>query len=285
MPTQVPDPYYVAFIDEAGDPGLKNVRPIDPAGATEWLCLGAIVMRSELEPKAIDWVQAILSKAQCERSDLHYRYLTAPQKRTALSEISRLPLRGFVLASNKKNMRRYRNVNAERVQSRQWFYNFCLRLLLERVTDFCFRHAKTERAKGRLLKIVYSERKTHSYSQTAAYQELLKIQAKSDALVLSKRRIRWEVLDWRLNEAVAHATCAGSQLADAVTSAFYQASDTLPPTKWNNEFAKLLEPIMARENGACMDYGVALQPTPTWKAKLNDRQRQIFEYYGYKFWP
>jgi hypothetical protein len=33
------------------------------------------------------------------------------------------------------------------------------------------------------------------------------------------------------------------------------------------------------------DYGVALQPTPTWKAKLNDEQREIFEFYGYKFWP
>jgi hypothetical protein len=30
-------PYeYVLYIDEAGDDGLKRVRPIDGAGATEW---------------------------------------------------------------------------------------------------------------------------------------------------------------------------------------------------------------------------------------------------------
>jgi hypothetical protein len=142
-----------------------------------------------------------------------------------------------------------------------------------------------DRAKNRFLKIIYSERQAHSYPQTAAYQELLKTQAKGGALVLSKRRIMWEVLDWRLAEPVSHKSSAGAQLADVVASAFYQAADTLPPTKWNNEFAKLLMPIMAKENGSCMGYGVALQPTPPSKAKLNDKQKDIFEFYGYKFWP
>jgi len=44
-------------------------------------------------------------------------------------------------------------------------------------------------------------------------------------------------------------------------------------------------PIMAKENGSCMGYGVALQPTPPSKARLNDKQKEIFEFYGYKFWP
>jgi hypothetical protein len=42
------DSYYIAFIDEAGDPGLSNVRPIDAVGGTEWLCLGAIFMRAAI---------------------------------------------------------------------------------------------------------------------------------------------------------------------------------------------------------------------------------------------
>jgi hypothetical protein len=126
-------------------------------------------------------------------------------------------------------------MRAERVRSQQWFYNYCLRLLLERVTEFCYRHAASEHAKGRFLKIVCSERGAHSYAQTSAYQELLKMQAKGGALFLNKRRIRWEVLDWRLAEPASHKSSAGAQLADVVASAFYQAVDTLPPTKWNNE--------------------------------------------------
>ena len=38
---------YIAFIDEAGDPGLNRVRPIDENGASEWLVLSAVVMRAK----------------------------------------------------------------------------------------------------------------------------------------------------------------------------------------------------------------------------------------------
>ncbi|MBW5434552.1 DUF3800 domain-containing protein [Bradyrhizobium canariense] len=284
--TSLPTPYYIAFIDEAGDPGLNTVRPIDPVGGTEWLCLSAVVIRAEHDANVVGWVRSMLDQAGIRnRTDLHYRTLADHRKRIVVTELAKLPVRAFVLTSNKKNMRHYRNMRAERVRSQQWFYNFCLRLLLERVTDFCYRHAAEEKAKGRLLKIVYSERGGHSYAQTSAYQELLKMQAKGGALVLSKRRIMWEVLDWRLAEPVSHRSSAGAQLADIVASAFYQAVDTLPPTRWNNEFAKLLMPIMAKENGTYLGYSVALQPTPPSKANLNDQQKQIFEHFGYKFWP
>lgn len=286
VPTDIPDPYYIAFIDEAGDPGLKTVRPIDPKGATEWLCLSAVVVRAKYGGDINGWVRSMLSTAGVQNpTDLHWRNLPDYRKRIVVNELVRHPIRGFVLASNKKNMRGYRNVRAESARSKQWFYNYCLRLLLERVTDFCYQHAKRERANRRFVKIIYSQRDTHSYAQTAAYQELLKVQAKGGALTLSKRRIMWEVLDWRLSEPVSHKSSAGAQLADVVASAFYQAADILPPTKWNNEFAKLLKPIMAKENGSCMGYGVALQPTPPSKARLTDRQKEIFEFYDYKFWP
>lgn len=51
MATQIPEPYYVAYIDEAGDAGLKKVRPIDAVGATEWLCLGAVLIKVKYEPE------------------------------------------------------------------------------------------------------------------------------------------------------------------------------------------------------------------------------------------
>jgi hypothetical protein len=63
------------------------------------------------------------------------------------------------------------------------------------------------------------------------------------------------------------------------------AVDTLPPTKWNNEFEKLLKPIVARNDGHCFNYGLALQPTPPSKGKLTDKQKEIFEFDGYQFWP
>jgi hypothetical protein len=42
---------YIAYVDEAGDPGLNKVRPIDENGASEWLVLSAVVMKAKREPK------------------------------------------------------------------------------------------------------------------------------------------------------------------------------------------------------------------------------------------
>jgi hypothetical protein len=153
------------------------------------------------------------------------------------------------------------------------------------VTHFCYENARSEGANDRLLKITYSECGGHSYGQTIAYQELLKNQAKGGTLLPTKRRIMWEVLDWCLAEPASHKSSAGAQLADVVASSFYQAMDTLPPTKWNNEFAKLLRPIVAKDGDFHFNYGLALQPTPPSKAKLTDQQKEIFEFYGHGFWP
>ncbi len=115
------EPYYLAFIDEAGDPGLNTVRPIDTAGGTEWLCLGAVVIRAARSSDVVNRVRSILLKAGgSNRTDLHYRNLPNFRKRIDCSELAKLPVRAFVLASNKKNMRRYRNLRAERVSSQQW---------------------------------------------------------------------------------------------------------------------------------------------------------------------
>src|ERR1700682_2256617 len=123
-----PDPYYIAFIDEAGDPGLKTVRPIDAVGGTEWLFLGAVVIRATHDKNVVRWVRSIMTAADGRnRTDLHYRDLPNFRRKIVCAEMSKFPIRAFVLASNKKNMRQYRNLRAERVRSQQWFCNFCLK--------------------------------------------------------------------------------------------------------------------------------------------------------------
>ena len=36
---------YVLFVDESGDDGYSKVWPIDPRGASEWLVLGAVLVK------------------------------------------------------------------------------------------------------------------------------------------------------------------------------------------------------------------------------------------------
>lgn len=273
---------YIAYIDEAGDPGLKRVRPIDENGASEWLVLSAVVVKAEREAEVLEWSQEIVQALGItQRRDLHYRTLSPTRKRVAGEMIAKKPLRAFAVCSNKKNMRQYHNPRAAKVPSQQWFYNFCIRLLLERVTAFCVRRTQEDFGKVMPIKIEFSERGGIRYSQTSAYQHYLREQQRGGKIYLKTREPVMAMLDWTLMEQFPHGERAGLQLADFVASSFYQAIDTLGPGEWNCEPAQALQRIMAKENGAYRNFGVALFPTPQAKGKLTDEQRTLFEFYGY----
>jgi hypothetical protein len=273
---------YIAYIDEAGDPGLNKVRPIDENGASEWLVLSAIVVKAEREPLVVDWVADIRNGVGVtQRSDLHYRTLSPTRRIAVATAIAGLPLRGFAILSNKKNMRQYHNANAAKIPSQQWFYNWCVRLLLERVTAFCAARTQKDYGEVRPVKIEFSQRGGHVYSQTVAYHAYLQIQQDGDRVYLQKRQPVREMLNLHLMKAYPHYMRAGLQLADVVASAFYQAADALGPGQWATDAAIALKPIMARENRSCRDFGVALFPPP-WKARLTAEQQTVFREYGYE---
>jgi len=275
---------YIAYIDEAGDPGLKKVRPIDQNGASEWLVLSAVVIKRHREDQVLQWVRTLIDDLGIkQRRDLHYRTLSPTRKRVAAEYIAQLPIRGFAVCSNKKNMRGYHNPRAEKVSSQQWFYNWCVRLLLERVSAFCA--SRSERDYGELqpIKIEFSERGGHRYSQTGAYHYYLRHQQQAGSLYLTKRQPVLGMLDWNLMKAYPHMERAGLQLSDFIGSAFYQAIDTGGQGRWDIEPAMALTPIMAKERGLVRDFGVALFPSRWWEAELSAEQKQIFQHYGYSF--
>ncbi|MFD3192005.1 DUF3800 domain-containing protein, partial [Sedimentitalea sp. HM32M-2] len=177
---------------------------------------------------------------------------------------------------------RYNNERAAVAGGKQWFYNFCVRFLMERVTDLCVRDSEKKFGETRNVKVIFSQRGGHSYGQTKAYWELLRSQYHTGTIYLTRRVMRHEVLRFRLVDYVPHTANAGLQLADAVASAFYQACDTLDVSN-DPSFAKLLRPKMARSGGSAADFGVVLQPTPPWRAELSDTQKEVFSFYGYDF--
>jgi hypothetical protein len=283
-----PPPYhYVAYIDEAGDPGIERVRPLDNPGASEWLVIGATLIEGANEPEPVNWVRSILqATGSTQKLALHFRDLKEWQKPLACLKLATLPVKLFVMTSNKKNMRGHRNERAASktnpLVSKQVFYNYCLRLILERITDFVYRHSMKTYGEPRYVKIIYSKRGGHSYAHTFVYNEILKNQARSNTTFLQRREIRPEVIDIRLQETLAHTSNAGLQLADIVASSFYQAVDILPPTIWDIRNAKLLRDRMAQEGGFIHDYGVTIQPYPkATEAKLLPPQKEIFEFYGF----
>ena len=284
MASKLPEYGYIAYIDEAGDPGLARVRPIDEGGASEWLILSAVVMRAKWEPDVVGWVDEIRNTIKVrQRRYLHYRDLSPSRKDAVAHAISELPLRGFAVCSNKKNMRGYENKRAAKIPSQQWFYNWCVRLLLERVTAFCDQRTMNDFGERKLIKLEFSRRGGLRYSQTRAYHSYLRFQQQGNKIYLQKREPVTDLLHTDLMEDHPHYTRAGLQLADSVASAFYQAVDCLGPGQWLVEPAKALAPIMAKENGRYVDFGVALQPTPPFRANLTPDQQEIFRFYDYDF--
>lgn len=276
---------YIAFVDEAGEPGLRKVRPIDEDGASEWLIMSAVVMRAQRESEITDWLSKVKQEVGLDRTGpLHFRNLS-PKRRLAVAEwLAKQPVRCFAICSNKKNMRGYCNPRAEKISSQEWFYNWCIRLLLERVTAFVAeRRAKDETLADGLTKIEFSRRGGHRYSQTNAYVQYLRHRERTGALTLTKRVIDTDLLNTDLMEHHPHWSRPGLQLADIAASAFYSASNTIGPGEWDMAPALALAPVMARERNAWVDFGVALQPTPAWRAELNDQQKQVYERYGYDF--
>ncbi|MEO9298988.1 DUF3800 domain-containing protein [Devosia alba] len=275
------EPEYIVYIDEAGEPGLHKVRPDDPDGSSEWLTLGAVLVRAKREPEIVDWVKHLRTTIGATQGpELHFRNLSDTRKVQACAAMSALPLRAFCIASNKRNMKGYHNAKATKIPSQEWFYNWLSRLVLERVSDLVWRQSMKEHGKPSLVKIIFSHKGGHAYSQTRAYVEYLKRQETSGTTVLIKREIRPQVLSMWQIEHERSKFSAGAQLADVIASAFYFASDGNYQRPPFIEPAKQLWSIMARERGRVDDYGLALMPTP-FQSELVLVQKRIFEYYGH----
>jgi hypothetical protein len=219
-----------------------------------------------------------------QRPDLHFRHLSESKKKHVCEALAKEPVRFFVLASNKKNMRNYRNPAAEAVSlhPNNWFYNYCVRILLERVTDWCERRSLIEFGAPRHVKLVFSKRGGHSYRHVETYTELLSIQSDTGRLYQKSRAPKFNVIDHRLIDVVQHEQNAGCQIADIIASAFYQAVHT-ESKRWTTDHAKALGPRIATIERRVANEGVTLLPWNPRHARLNQKQMEmeIFRYYGY----
>lgn len=281
-----PEPAYLVYIDEAGDPGLRRVQPLDENGSSEWFTLGAVVVAAEREGEIVQWVREIKWDVhQQQAPDLHYRKLGLSRRIRAASILASKECRLFAVASHKPNMRGYVNERASQVSSQEPFYNWCVRILLERVTAWCSdRNRRDNRATG-AAHLVFSERGGLRFEQLRAYHEYLRHQSRSGSLYLSKRDIAWDVLHPDLYDSVPHRTSAGAQLADVVASAFFQAAHAAAPT-WTPASigpALALRPRVAARGRLRAGFGVTLMPLRSDQQRLSADQRQVFEAYGHSF--
>jgi hypothetical protein len=290
-------PYdYIAYIDEAGDPGLRWVKPTDNKGSA-WFVLSAVVVHADRESEVTEWVAQALAKLRLHQTKaIHFRKLDTLRKTVVCEHLADLPIRCFVMASYKPNMRRWRNDFAARksqelvgrlVPNPNWFYFWCSRILMEKVSHFVMQNSMERYGEPRKVKLEFSENKSLSYEEIAVYFDLLKIHNVAGTQTVKTDDVEWRVMARDLVERHPHNTRAGLQMADVVASAFFKGSDIYDTNGCDPSFARILEPRMARKpdkvGGEIAWYGVKLMPWTLKRAKLPTAlQESLYRFYGYK---
>ncbi len=249
--------------------------------------LSAILIDADREPEASMWASDILTEMkdrQPQLSQLHFKSLTKDNGRRACEMLAAHPMRAFVVSSNKKNMRGYENPYAGLIPSKNWFYCWLTRLLLERVTHFAHKKSIAMYGEVRPLQIVFSERGRFSYGQLMAYYDWLKMRNKAGKNSLPLGDLAWDVMRRDLFDVQPDQARPALQLSDIVASAFFRASDIQQTSKFDPECAKRLLPRMARDPdntlGMVHGFGVKLMPK-LGEAKLTSAQQAIYRFYGY----
>lgn len=275
-------PGYIAYIDEAGDFGLRNVLPIDKNGGSEWFILGAVVVRKDNEKSVAQWLKEARTLAKSTQAkDLHFRTLSDRQKKIVCKYLATLPVRLFVVISNKQNMRQHTNDAASKIsRHRHWFYWWGTRILLERITAFC----SEQNAKGgmprRTLQLEFSRRRDLRKSDFTNYFTRLWGQGKNP--YLNKRTIDWSVFDFKQVEFLDHESKPGLQLADVIASAFFQAVNVHPHGYCSPHYAITLKPRMYSPPGkSLLDEGFTVWPHSLSRVGLTNDQKKVFRSYGF----
>lgn len=269
---------FVLYIDESGDPGLKHIA----TGGSQWFVLSGLLVRSTHVPTLGNTHEAILSQFKNRQTEyLHFKDLIPIKKLIACEELSRTPCRGFCVISDKRNILNYRNPHMG--PNKDWLYWWMTRLLLERVTDYCFRQAENNKIYDPKIRIVFSRRGGNNYDEFKRYLAWLYAQSTAGGLYIDTGDLKWNLYDPAEIHIVDSKNLVGLQLADIIAGAVYNGLET--GTKQHNlKYISALLPIMAKDKRPRLfGYGVKVMPH-VGKIDLNEEQKKFFTICDYKGW-
>lgn len=241
---------FQAFIDESGDDGLARYRQIGrQGGASHWLIISALIVRSAYQLECVAWRNEILRRTQSKQKHLHFVRLNHSQRIAAAEVLSNKPVRVIAILVAKQALQE------GLFPQKNQLYSFAAAYLIERMSWLCRDlRRRVPEGDGRV-KVTFSTRGGMSYPDFRAY--LYRLQSSSD----EKRRIHWPVIDIDGVNAHDHSRLAALQLADIAASSFSAAID---PDQYGNcewRYASLIKPVVYNHAGQYLGYGVKFIPS------------------------
>lgn len=276
---------YIAYIDEAGDDGIKKIRTDAESGASEWMVISAVVIHAENAAHVLPWLKEIIAQTKSHQLKfLHFHRLDATGKVAACKILADKEVYLFSTISYKKTMEGHENPAAEKVNINKTarFYAWMARLLLEQVTNFIGQRTYIDYGETRILRVELSDRGGLTIEQFRNYFSYLRDQSSTGSLYISGYDLDWSVVSTREIHAFANKDRAGLQLADTVASAFYCGLEKLSDVPPNPEYAKLLERRMARDDTRKI-LGCGVKIMPKWlPSRMASSVPELIGYYAKK---
>ena len=247
---------YRAYIDEAGDEGLTKLHLPRTAGGgqSRWLVLGGMIVAEPNNRLTAGWRDDIAdSFPNRQRRDIHWHKLKHEQKVLVCQKLAALPLGIGVALSNKTTIPG--TSHEAQFSQKGYLYNYLTRWLLERLLSAAKRQAGTDDV---LVRPHFSRRAGTDYQQMKAY--LTKLREGAD-VVKSPRLTDWSKLDIQGTRVENHSKSPGLQLADCVTSAFFNGFE--PNLYGNTEprYASILAPRLLNYRHGAVGEGLTLVPS------------------------
>jgi hypothetical protein len=290
-------PGFTLYVDESGDEGTDRVRPIDVGGASEYFTIAGVLIRTSRIPELNSLMESIkLEVGMALDDEIHFRDLKSDQKAIVLTRISEFKIGLIAVASNKRNMRGYRNLRVERKNSQlhrsgkliperyNWFYNHLFRYLMETASSECFRWAAGRIGISPKIDVVFSYRKDFRYSQTSAYLAKLQVERRPEWYFNNKYQINFRAADPFLIRSQRAKHESGLQGADCIASAIYAALDEDWLGSVTPQFLQIVAHRFVRRasKNSPAGYGFKLLPLQ-FNAPLSAAQKLGLSSVGYRF--
>jgi hypothetical protein len=252
------------YIDESGDDGLSNFREVGSGGgASNWLCVGACVVRASRDLELVALRDRI--KAECRpnspRRDIHFKDFNHSQKRRACQIISGQPLR-FSCVLGLKN-----TPNAAAFTKKNQLYFYLTRFLVERVSWLCRERRPSVPEGDGTARVTFSRRGGLSYNGFKDY--LKRLRDSHDTA------IHWPVIAIDDVAAQDHSRVAALQIADCGVSAIAAAIEPDPYGNVEHSYIHELAGNIYNRRGNYLSYGLKTLPASD-QANLSQMQAEGF---------
>ena len=222
-------------------------------------------MRNENNGKTASWRDSINANFKHRhKRELHWRDFKHEQKVVIAKSISKLPIRIALAASHKTTIpgSRYQ----ETFKKKGYLYNYLIRWQLERVISFVETLGPRDDER---LGLSFSRRAGTDYESMKQYLMMLK---HGLDIVKSPRSTNWDRLDFRRIRVENHSKSPGLQLADCITSSFFNGLEPNGYGYTEPRYGQILSNNLIRRDGTAENEGFTIVPS-LGHARCNEDQK------------